>query len=194
MDDRPAQIASDLSRIVRGDVFADILHRVAYSTDASIYRIVPQCVVAPRDRDDVTAVVEYARARAIPIVARGAGTGLAGEALSAGIVLDMTRHMNRIIGVEGDGQTVICEPGAVLGHLNRYLAEFGRKIGPDPSSANRATVGGASPTISPAPTHSNTDTSPATSSLSKRSCRTQASSSSRTTANRSRLPMPELPR
>jgi len=142
MDDRPEQIASDLSRIVRGDVFADILHRVAYSTDASIYRIVPQCVVAPRDHDDVTAVVEYARARAIPIVARGAGTGLAGEALSAGIVLDMTRYMNKIIGVEGDGQTVTCEPGVVLGDLNRYLAEFGRKIGPDPSSANRATAGG----------------------------------------------------
>ena len=142
MDDKPEQIASDLGRIVRGDVLADILHRVAYSTDASIYRIVPRCVVAPRDRDDVSSVVKYARARAIATVARGAATGLAGEALSAGIVFDMTRHMNNIIGVQGDGQTVTCEPGVVLGDLNKYLAQFGRKMGPDPSSANRAVVGG----------------------------------------------------
>lgn len=142
MDDSPERIASDLAAIVRGDVFADILQRVAFSTDASIYRIVPKCVVAPRDRDDVAAVVKYAHGRGIPVVARGAGTGLAGESLSAGIVFDMTRRMNSIIGVEAGGQTVTCEPGTVLGDLNKYLAQFGRKIGPDPSSANRATVGG----------------------------------------------------
>ncbi|MEA3224859.1 MAG: FAD-linked oxidase C-terminal domain-containing protein [Planctomycetota bacterium] len=142
MEDKPEQIASDLAMIVRGDIHADILRRVAYSTDASIYRIVPECVVAPRDSGDVASVVKYARSRTIPVVARGAGTGLAGESLSAGIVIDMTRYMNRIIGADGDGQTVTCEPGVVLGDLNKYLAQFGRKIGPDPSSANRATVGG----------------------------------------------------
>jgi FAD/FMN-containing dehydrogenase/Fe-S oxidoreductase len=142
MSKEPEQITSDLAGIVRGDVYADILHRVAYSTDASIYRIVPQCVVAPRDAVDVAAVVGYALAEAIPVVARGAGSGLAGESLSGGIVLNMSRYMNKIIGVEDDGRTVICEPGVVLDDLNKYLAEFGRKIGPDPSSANRAVVGG----------------------------------------------------
>jgi FAD/FMN-containing dehydrogenase/Fe-S oxidoreductase len=142
MNMEPEQIASDLASVVRGDVYADILHRAAYSTDASIYRIVPRCVVAPRDAADVTAVVGYAAAEAIPIVARGAGSGLAGESLSGGIVLDMTRYMNKIIGVEDDGRMVICEPGVVLDDLNNYLAQFGRKIGPDPSSANRAVVGG----------------------------------------------------
>ena len=142
MDSRPQQIAADLAGIVRGDVLADILQRTAYSSDASIYRIVPQCVVAPRDTGDVVAVVKYAGARGIPVVARGAGTGLAGEALSAGIVFDMTRYMNRIIGSDGDAQAVTCEPGIVLGELNKHLAKSGRKIGPDPSSANRATVGG----------------------------------------------------
>ncbi len=136
------QIASDLTKIVRGDVFADILHRVAYSTDASIYRIVPQCVVAPRDTSDVAAVVGYAAAEGVPVVARGAGSGLAGESLCSGIVFDMTRYMTRIIGIEDDGQKVTCEPGVVLDHLNQYLAQLGRKIGPDPSSANRAVVGG----------------------------------------------------
>jgi FAD/FMN-containing dehydrogenase/Fe-S oxidoreductase len=142
MNMEPEQIAFDLAGIVRGDVYTDILHRAAYSTDASIYRIVPRCVVAPRDSADVTSVVGYAAAESIPVVARGAGSGLAGESLSGGIVLNMTRYMNKIIGVEDNGQRVICEPGVVLDDLNKYLAQFGRKIGPDPSSANRAVIGG----------------------------------------------------
>ncbi len=138
----PEQIASDLAKVVRGDVFADILHRAAYSTDASIYRIVPVCVVAPHHSGDVTAVVKYAGAKDIPVAARGAGTGLAGESLCSGIVFDMTRYMNKIIDVRDGGRTVVCEPGVVLDDLNKRLAEYGRKIGPDPSSANRAVVGG----------------------------------------------------
>jgi len=141
MNNVPEQIVSDLSRIIRGDVFADILHRAAYSTDASIYRIVPQCVVMPRDAGDIAAVLKYARTKKIPVVARGAGSGLAGESLGSGIVFDMTRYMNRILGTEDRGRTVICEPGLVLDDLNKYLAQFDRKIGPDPSSANRAVVG-----------------------------------------------------
>jgi len=142
MNEGPEQIASDLAKVVRGDVFADILHRAAYSTDASIYRIVPACVVAPRDSGDVAAVVKYARAKAIPVVARGAGSGLAGESLCSGIVFDMTLYMNRIIDVRDEGRTIVCEPGVVLDDLNKCLAKFGRKIGPDPSSANRAVVSG----------------------------------------------------
>ena len=142
MNKKPEQIATDLASVVRGDVYADILHRAAYSTDASIYRIVPQCIVAPRDADDVAAVVGYAAAEAIPVVARGAGSGLAGESLSGGIVFDMTRYMNKIIGAEDNGRVVTCEPGVVLDDVNNYLAQFGRKIGPDPSSANRAVIGG----------------------------------------------------
>jgi anaerobic glycerol-3-phosphate dehydrogenase C subunit len=141
MNKESEQMAADLAKVVRGDVFADILHRAAYSTDASIYRIVPRCVVAPRDAADMAAVVKYARAEGIPVAARGAGTGLAGEALCGGIVFDMTRYMTGIVDVDDNGQTVTCEPGVVLDDLNRYLARFGRKIGPDPSSANRAVVG-----------------------------------------------------
>jgi len=142
MNAGPEQIASDLAKVVLGDVFADILHRAAYSIDASIYRIVPACVIAPHDSGDVAAVVKYAGAKDIPIAARGAGTGLAGESLCSGIVFDMTRYMNKIIDVRDGGKTVVCEPGVVLDDLNKCLAEFGRKIGPNPSSANRAVVGG----------------------------------------------------
>ncbi|MHC4175239.1 MAG: FAD-binding oxidoreductase, partial [Planctomycetota bacterium] len=142
MNEGPEQIASDLAKVVRGDVFTDVLHRAAYSTDASLYRIVPKCIIAPRDSGDVAAVVKYAGAKDIPIVARGAGTGLAGESLCSGIVFDMTRYMNKIIDVGDRGKTVVCEPGVVLDDLNKRLAKFSRKIGPDPSSANRAVVGG----------------------------------------------------
>jgi len=142
MNKAPEQIAADLGELVRGEAFADIVHRAAYSTDASIYRIVPACVVAPRDLADVVAVVNYAGAEGIAVAARGAASGLAGEALCSGIIFDMTRYMNKVISVDEGGETVVCEPGVVLGDLNNCLAEYDRKIGPDPSSANRATVGG----------------------------------------------------
>jgi len=142
MREKPEQVAADLGKVVRGDVFADILHRAAYSTDASIYRIVPGCVVAPLDVKDVVAVVKYAGAKGMPVAARGAGSGLAGESLCSGIVFDMTRYMNNIIDVTDDGGRAECGPGVVLDDLNNCLAGYGRKIGPDPSSSNRATVGG----------------------------------------------------
>ncbi len=142
MHERIKDVAGGLAKAVRGEVFTDILHRAAYASDASIYQIIPGCVVAPRDAGDVAAVVKYARTRGIPVVARGAGSGVAGESLCSGIVFDMRRYMNKIIRVEDGGAAVICEPGVVLDDLNNYLARYGRKIGPDPSSSNRATVGG----------------------------------------------------
>jgi len=114
MRKKSEKVADDLAKVVRGDVFADVLHRVAYSTDASIYRVLPECVVAPCDLGDIVAVVKYAAAKAVPVVARGAGSGVAGESLCSGIVFDMTRYMNRIISVEDDGSAIVCEPSAAL--------------------------------------------------------------------------------
>jgi anaerobic glycerol-3-phosphate dehydrogenase C subunit len=142
MREKPEKVAADLAKAVRGEVFADVLHRAAYSTDASIYQIVPGCIVVPRDTADVVSVVKYAEQQGIPVVARGAGSGVAGESLCSGIVFDMTRYMNKIINVDDEGETAVCEPGVVLDDLNKRLARYGRKIGPDPSSSNRATVGG----------------------------------------------------
>ena len=135
-------IAHELTSLVQGDVFEDILHRVAFSTDASIYRIVPACVVIPRSVADVVAVVKYASKEGIPVAPRGAGSGVAGESLCEGIVLDMTQHLTQIE-VHGQGETVTCGPGVVLDNVNAALAPWGRKIGPDPSSGNRATIGGS---------------------------------------------------
>jgi FAD/FMN-containing dehydrogenase/Fe-S oxidoreductase len=142
MQNTSDKVAADLAKVVRGDVFSDILHRAAFSTDASIYQIVPGCIVAPRDANDIAAVVKYAAHNRIPVVARGAGSGVAGESLCSGIVFDMTRHMNKILSIEDDGSRVICEPGVVLDDLNRVLSGYDRKIGPDPSTSNRATIGG----------------------------------------------------
>ena len=141
----PERIASDLAGVLSGgrsDVFADKFSRLAFSTDASIYQIMPACVVRPRNTADVAAVVKYAARYNIPIVARGGGSGLAGESLTSGIIIDTTCHMNKIISAADDGQTVTCQPGAVLDDINNFLARLGRKIGPDPSSGNRAVVGG----------------------------------------------------
>ncbi|MFA7484902.1 MAG: anaerobic glycerol-3-phosphate dehydrogenase subunit C [Phycisphaerae bacterium] len=135
-------IAADLSNIIRGDVYDDIINRGAYSTDASIYQIIPACIIVPRDSADIAAAIKYAGKNSIPVVPRGAGSGVAGEALGAGIVFDMTRYMNRLLDISEDGNIVKCQPGLVLDTLNQHLAPFGRKIGPDPSTSNRATVGG----------------------------------------------------
>ena len=139
---KPEQIGAELSQLIKGDVSVDIFSRVAFSTDASIYQIVPSCVVAPRDADDVVAVVKYACRNNITVAPRGAGSGVAGESLTAGIVINTARYMTEILGVEDDGKVVVCQPGVVLDDLNDYLGRFGRKIGPDPSSSNRAVVGG----------------------------------------------------
>jgi FAD/FMN-containing dehydrogenase/Fe-S oxidoreductase len=136
------QIGSELASLVKGDVLIDIYNRVAFSTDASIYSIRPECVVAPKDEGDVIAVVQYAHRNHIPVAPRGAGSGLAGESLSTGIVLDFRRYMNRILSIANDGSIAICQPGVVLDKLNESLAKYKKKIGPDPSSANRAVIGG----------------------------------------------------
>lgn len=139
------KIYKQLSALLSGgsqDVLIDIFNRIAFSTDASIYKIMPVCVAAPRTTEDVAAVVRYALENNIPVAGRGAGSGVAGEALTSGIVLDFTRNMNDILQIAEDGSTVTCLPGVVLDDLNAKLAEFDTKIGPDPSSGNRAVIGG----------------------------------------------------
>ena len=133
---------SQLSGLIKGDVYTDIIHRAAFSCDASIYQIMPACVVAVKDAEDISAVIRYAADNQLSVTARGAGSGLAGESLTDGIVIDMTRYMNNIIGYDSLDKTVTCQSGVVLDELNDYLEPFGRKIGPDPSSSNQATVGG----------------------------------------------------
>lgn len=133
-------IRRDLSGRIRGELLMEELDRILYSTDASHYQIRPLGAIAPADAADVRTVVDYARARGIPITARGGGTGVAGQALGEGIILDFRRHMNRL--VEVDGRTARVEPGIVLKTLNTALAPRGLMFAPDPSSGRACTIGG----------------------------------------------------
>ncbi len=135
-------LESDLRRIVKGDVLCDGVSRTLYSTAACIFQIMPAGVVVPRDRDDVVAVVKYAAERGIPVTARGAGSGLAGQTLGEGIILDFSKYMNRILETNQVHSWVRVQPGVVLGDLNRYLRQFGLWFPPDPSSGDVATLGG----------------------------------------------------
>jgi FAD/FMN-containing dehydrogenase/Fe-S oxidoreductase len=135
-----ARIRDDLRGIVRGDFLFDDLSRVLYSTDASIFQVQPLGAVVPRDEEDVQALVRYAAANGVPLVPRGAGSGLAGEALGDGLVVDLTRHFREVVDVGAD--QVCAQPGVVLRDLNERLAEQGRRFAPDPASADQCTLGG----------------------------------------------------
>ncbi len=121
---------------------ADRMTRVLYSTDASNYQIMPLAVTFPRDADDVVAVHEIARKHRVPVLPRGGGSALAGQAVGEAVIMDFTRHMRRVRGVNAETRTVDVEPGLILGALNSQLAPLDLMFGPDPASAERAAIGG----------------------------------------------------
>ena len=135
-------IARDLRRVVKGEVLEDEISRRLYATAACIFQVMPRAAVLPRSREDVEAVVRYARSKGIPVTARGAGSGLAGQTLGAGVILDCSRHLDRILEVDQRAMTALVEPGVVLGELNRRLKQYGLWFPPDPSSGDVATIGG----------------------------------------------------
>lgn len=139
MDPERERIQADLRGLVKGDVRCDDVFLHLYSTDASIYEIRPQAVVRPRTLADVVACVEYAAENQLPIHPRGAGTGLAGESLGGGIVLDFSRYMRRVL--EHREQYVRVQPGIVHAQLNDFLRPSGRHFGPDPAMSNVTTMG-----------------------------------------------------
>ena len=128
--------------IGRDQAAADRMTRVLYSTDASNYQIMPLAVTYPRHADDVVAIHEIARQYGVPVLPRGGGSALAGQAVGEAIIMDFTRHMRRVRGVNGEARTVDVEPGLILGALNNQLAGLDLMFGPDPASAERAAIGG----------------------------------------------------
>ncbi|MDQ3275554.1 MAG: FAD-binding oxidoreductase, partial [Actinomycetota bacterium] len=131
-----------LSERLDGEVLADEGTRSAYASDASNHRVVPLCVVLPRSVDDVATAVTLCSEAGVPITSRGAGTSIAGSAIGPGVVLDFSRHLNRIVSVDPDSQTATVEPGVVLDQLQLAAQPHGLRFGPDPSSHNRCTIGG----------------------------------------------------
>jgi FAD/FMN-containing dehydrogenase/Fe-S oxidoreductase len=136
----PKQITDDLRGLYRGRLHFDRLTRGLYSTDASVFQIDPLAVAVPEDVESVAALVRYCHGHNLPVIPRGAGTGLAGESLGPAVVLDLSVHFRRIVRVAAD--TVTVEPGVVLQELNDELGKVGRRFPPDPASAATCTVGG----------------------------------------------------
>jgi FAD/FMN-containing dehydrogenase len=131
---------SDLKRLGLVDVFNDDWTRTIYSVDASHCSLKPMIVNFPSNEQDVQKLCAYAYEHSMPITCRGAGTGLMGQSLSTGIVLDFTKKMNKILEIEDD--YVIVQPGVVKAVLDKELAKKNKFIPPDPASSNYCTIGG----------------------------------------------------
>ncbi len=137
-----AALHADLHAALQGQLRVDRGTRALYSTDASVYQVEPLGVILPRSRDDVETAVTIAARHGVSITPRGGGTSQAGQAIGAGLVLDTSKHMNRVLEVNPDERWARVEPGVVLDDLNAALKPHGLRFAPDVSSSSRATVGG----------------------------------------------------
>ncbi len=132
------QLKSELD----GDLFVDNVQRVLYSTDASQYKEMPLAVTKPKSKDDIKKIIRFASENKTSIIPRGGGTSLAGQVVGRGIVVDISKYMNRILEFNKKENYVIVEPGVVLAELNLFLAKHGLQFGPETSTANRCVIGG----------------------------------------------------
>ena len=139
MDVEQQRIEEDLRGQLAGEVRCDDLFVQLYSSDASIYELPPLGVVRPRTVDDVVATVRYATANNITLHPRGSGSGLSGESLGRGLVVDFSRYMRRILEISDD--TARVQSGVILDQLNKTLASQGRLFGPDPATSHVTTMG-----------------------------------------------------
>ena len=139
---RSEALQAELRAALTGEVRFDRATRALYATDASVYQIEPLGVVLPRSRDDVEAAVTIAGRHGVPITARGGGTSQAGQSIGAGLVLDTSKYLNRVLEVHPDERWARVEPGVVLDDLNAALVPHRLRFAPDVSSSSRATVGG----------------------------------------------------
>ena len=139
MNQNQERIQADLRGLLDGEVRCDDVFTQMYASDASVYECRPLAVLRPRHEADVVACVTYAAENQIPVHARGAGTGLAGESLGSGLVLDFAHYMRKTIKI--DDSTARVQPGLTLAQLNRQLAAQGRIFGPDPATSQVTTMG-----------------------------------------------------
>lgn len=135
-------LATRLAREVTGDVLFDAFSRGRYATDASFYQIMPTGVVVPRTMDEALKALAIARDEGLKLTPRGGGTSQCGQTVNDGLVVDLSKHLNRILSLNVEGRTCVVEPGIVLDDLNRQLRKHGLWFPVDVSTASRATIGG----------------------------------------------------
>jgi len=138
----PRPLAASLRAAGVADVLVDEASRAHYSSDASLYRLVPMAVVRPRHVDDVAATLGVCAESSVPVVARGAGTSVAGNAIGTGVVLDFSRHMDQVLDLDPASGRARVQPGVVQATLQRAAGQHGLLFGPDPSTMSRCTIGG----------------------------------------------------
>ena len=131
-----------LASRIAGTLRTDEMSRALYATDASMYAMQPIGVLVPKQKEDVQRALDVASEFGVPVLPRGGGSSLAGQGVNTALVIDFTVHLNDIIEIDPEAQTARVEPGVTLDDLNRAAAEHGLMVGPDPASANRATLGG----------------------------------------------------
>src|ERR1700723_162735 len=131
-----------LTREMTGEVFFDRFNRGRYATDASFYQIVPSGVVVPRTVDEALRALSIARDDGRIVTPRGGGTSQSGQTVNHGIVVDFSKHLNRVISLDVENRSCVVEPGIVLDDLNRRLRKHGLWFPVDVSTASRATIGG----------------------------------------------------
>ena len=141
-NDLAAELARRLRQHTQGDVLFSLAERGRYATDASIYQIMPVGVFVPRDIDEVGLALDICRDLEVPIVARGGGTSQCGQTVGAGLVIDHSKHVRRVLSVDAEQATAVVEPGLVLDHLNAQLRPLGLWFPVDVSTSAQATLGG----------------------------------------------------
>ncbi len=135
-------LKTDLTRIVPEErIFTRPLERYAYANDASYFRLIPQAVVHPASIEEIRGLFQFSHQNRVPLTFRAAGTSLAGQSVSNGILVVLSRHWGNVQAEEG-GALVRAQPGVVGGFINTVLKPFGRRMGPDPASIDAAMLGG----------------------------------------------------
>ena len=137
-----AELERELKSTVRGEVRFDKGSRALYATDGSNYRQIPIGLVIPRDTNDVVSAVAACRKYGAPVLPRGAGTSLAGQCCNVAVVLDFTKYMNRVLGIDALNRVARVQPGIVLDVLQSQVLKHGLMFAPDPSTHSRCTIGG----------------------------------------------------
>jgi FAD/FMN-containing dehydrogenase/Fe-S oxidoreductase len=132
----------ELKSHLHGELYTDMVHRLIYATDASIFREVPLAVVYPKNSDDLRRIIRFAGENKIPVIPRAAGTSLAGQVVGNGIIVDISKHLTRIISLNTPEKWVEVEPGVVLDELNLFLQPHGLFFGPETSTSNRCMIAG----------------------------------------------------
>lgn len=131
-----------LAKQLKGELHHDSLMRTLYATDASVYRELPLAVALPKDEEDIELLIRFAGEHQVSLIPRAAGTSLAGQCVGKGIVVDVSKYLNRILEFNQEEGWVKVQPGVIRDELNAYLKDYGYFFGPNTSTANRCMIGG----------------------------------------------------